>query len=491
MRKHLQWILFCLALASWPSALGFDFSDVQALAKERAARPYREPEHPLPPALADLKYEAYQRISFKGSNALWFDDSLPFRVEFFHRGNFHVNRVALNEITDGKSAEIPFQKSFFDYGTNQIEIAPDLGYAGFRVITTGKEPQEIAVFLDATYCRMIGTDQAYGTSARGLALDTGLDGKEEFPLFDQFWISRPNPTDKQLTIFALMDSPSAAGAYRYVITPGSDTVAVVTATLIQRKPVKAFGLAPLSSMFLHGKNGRPLWQDFRPEVHDSDGLLIKTGRGEWIWHPLEGGKMIRFNVFQDENPQGFGLIQRERNFEQFQDLQAFFHLRPNVWIQPRGKWGKGAVELVQLPSQIEFTDNVVAFWVPETLPALGEAFDFEYELHWTKVDPSDPQMGQVIASRVSRVRDTKNLRFVIDFGGHRMKGLSDREHLDLDLKFSPNVKFVADSVFKNGINETWRVVVEIQEPSEAADLRAYLKRNEKQTTETWTFTWQP
>ncbi|HTH47338.1 MAG TPA: glucan biosynthesis protein G [Candidatus Limnocylindria bacterium] len=489
--KQLLLVGFLLALAGPPSARGFDFTDVQALAKERAARAYQPPDHPLPRSLADLKYEAYQKITFKASNALWFNDSLPFRIEFFHRGHFHVNRPALNEIVDGRSAEIPFRAEFFDYQTNRIEIPSDLGFAGFRVISLAKEPREIAVFLDASYCRMTGTDQVYGTSARGLALDTGLDTPEEFPLFEQFWLCRPGPNDQALTIYALMDSPSVAGAYRYVITPGADTLALVTATVIQRKSVRKFGIAPLSSMFLHGKNGRPPWQDFRPEVHDSDGLLIRTGKAEWIWHSLEAGKMIRFNSFQDENPQGFGLIQRERNFEQFQDLQAYFQARPNVWVQPRGKWGKGALELVQLPSQIEFTDNVAAFWVPDTLPPLGEAFDFEYELHWTKTDPSDPQQGQVIATRVSRVPDTRNLRFVIDFGGPWFRGLSSREQLALDLKYSSNVKFVADSIFKNEINGTWRAVIEIVEPEAAADLRAFLKRKERPATETWTFTWQP
>lgn len=491
MRSILRLLLLFVVLTLSSVGRAFDFSDVQALAKERASRPYQAPDHPLPRALADLKYEAYQKITFKSSNALWLNDDLPFRVEFFHRGNFHVNRASLNEIADGRSAEIPFREAYFDYNTNRIEIAPDLGYAGFRIVSAGENPREVAVFLDATYSRMIGLGQTYGTSARGLALDTGLQGTEEFPVFEQFWIGRPNKGDKQLTVFALMDSPSAAGAYRYVITPGPDTVAVVTATVIQRKSVRKFGLAPLSSMFLHGKNGRPAWQDFRPEVHDSDGLLMQTRRGEWIWHPLEAGKMIRFNAFQDENPRGFGLIQRERNFEQFQDLQADFQGRPNVWIQPRGKWGRGAVELVQLPSQIEFTDNVAAFWVPETLPAPGEAIDFEYEQRWTKADPSDAQLGQVIATRVSRVPDTKNLRFVIDYGGRMMKGLSAREKLALDLKYGPNVKFVADSIFKNGINETWRTVVEIVEPAEAADLRVFLMRDERPVTETWTFTWQP
>jgi glucans biosynthesis protein len=244
-------------------------------------------------------------------------------------------------------------------------------------------------------------------------------------------------------------------------------------------------------MFLHGKNGRPFWHDFRPEVHDSDGLLIHTGAKEWIWHPLEAGKMMRVNAFADEDPKGFGLIQRERNFEQYQDLVATFQARPNAWIRPRGKWGKGAVELIQLNSLIEFADNVVAFWVPHQLPTPGQPIAFEYEMEWTLDDPLPPAFGKVIASRVSRVPDTKNLRFVIDFGGRAVERISGVEHLSFELKCSDNVKFIADSIRKNGINQTWRLVLEIVEPDKAADLSAFLVKDGRPITEKWTFTWQP
>lgn len=300
-----------------------------------------------------------------------------------------------------------------------------------------------------------------------------------------------------MTLFALMDSPSVTGAFQFIIRPGTSTVTSVKTTLFSRKPVERFGIAPLTSMFLHGENGHPVFSDFRPEVHDADGLLIETGQGEWIWHPLETGKMMRVNAFQDENPKGFGLMQRDRNFEDYQDLVARFQSRPNVWITPLGKWGKGAVELVQLPSSIEFSDNIVAFWVPANQPKTGQPVDLQYGIHWTKSEAGPAALGHVRSTRIGRVvedppLDPPHLRFVIDFGGESIESLPASVQLQAEIHYGPEAKFVADSIVKNEVNGTWRLVIEIIEPlHQAVDLRARLKRQEKPVTETWTFTWQP
>jgi glucans biosynthesis protein len=249
-------------------------------------------------------------------------------------------------------------------------------------------------------------------------------------------------------------------------------------------------------MFLHGKNGRTQNTDFRPEVHDSDGLLIHNGRDEWIWHSLEAGRMLRINAFSDENPRGFGLIQRERRFDEYQDLVAHFEKRPSVWVLPRGAWGKGSVQLVQIPSDREFQDNIVAFWVPESAPKPGVPLSLEYELHWTKEDHFNRELGQVRATRIGRVvvdppKNPANLRFVIDFGGAAVESLSNREILTAEVTYGKDVKFVADSVYKNEVDQTWRLVIEIADPGKAADLTALLKYHDRPITETWTYTWQP
>ena len=339
---------------------------------------------------------------------------------------------------------------------------------------------------------MIGRGQNYGTSARGLALNTVANEPEEFPAFQQFWVRRPEWKDRELTAYALMDSPSVAGAYRFVIRPGTTTVAVVKAALFPRRAVKEFGIAPLTSMFLYGKNGHPPFFDFRPEVHDADGLLMQTGRGEWIWRPLEGGKMKQVDTFQDEGPRGFGLMQRERDFERYQDLAARYQSRPSVWVQPVGNWGKGSVELVQLASDDEAFDNVVAFWRPAAPPPPGHALEVDYELHWTTHDPSPSALGHVQATRIGRMnRVSQRFRFVVEFGGAAVESLPRQEPLTAHVEYGVAAGAVRHDVFKNEYNQSWRLVIEMAEPRQALNLRARLERSGRPITETWDYCWQP
>ena len=115
---------------------------------------------------------------------------------------------------------IRFVQDFFDYGGLNIqnEIPANTGYAGFRVLYQLNETNqwdELGAFLGASYFRLLGKDQRYGQSARGLALDCGeMDRPEEFPIFTDWWLGKPQPDDKELTLFALLDSVSCTGAYR-------------------------------------------------------------------------------------------------------------------------------------------------------------------------------------------------------------------------------------------------------------------------------------
>jgi periplasmic glucans biosynthesis protein len=478
------------------SVAAFDFNDVRALAVARAARSYEPRTNRVPDTLSQLSYEQHRAIGFVHEKAIWRKDGLPFGLEFFHPGYAAKDHVLVHEINGDKIQSILFETAFFDYGTNHYEIPPDLGFAGFRIVQFKKEFGEVAAFAGASYFRMIGSDQAFGTSARGLALNTVMPEGEEFPAFEQFWIRRPGKNSREITVYALLDSPSAAGAYQFIIRPGVETVATVKASIFPRRAVKRFGLAPLTSMFLHGDNGRPIFADFRPEVHDADGLLIHSGRGEWIWHPLEAGKMMRANVFADENPRGFGLMQRDRDFEHYQDVVAQFERRPSVWVRPLGKWGRGAVELVQLPSDKEFTDNTVAFWVPSEAPKPGVPVELEYEIHWTTADATPKSLGRARATRIGRAivepaDGPQNLRFVIDFAEGGLESLSDKSKLTAKIHYGEGVRAVTDNLFKNKENGTWRLVIEIADPGKAADLKACLMRNGGPVTETWTFTWQP
>jgi len=489
---QLIWLLIILPLV----ANAFEFNDVRNRARDLSSQPYQLPDQHRLDVLTNLTYEQYQRVSFRGEKAFWRDEKLPFQLEFFHPGYRHQQVVGINEIGTFGVRKIEFRREYFRYPTNQIELPNNMGFAGFRIVHPRKDFGELAVFLDASYFRMIGKGQIYGTSGRGLALNTSKMADEEFPVFREFWVRKPKRSDDEITLYALLDSPSVAGAYEFVVRPDVDTVTTVRAAFFPRQEVKEFGIAPLTSMFLHGEGGPPPVLDFRPEVHDADGLLIHNFRNEWIWRPLEAGKMLRVNAYFDEALHGFGLIQRDRNYDHFQDPVARFEKRTSAWVRPIGDWGKGAIELVQLPSNIEYADNVVAFWVPSTPPAPGRGLDLMYELHWTHEDPSPRELASVQATRIGLVgvdppRDPRALRFIIDFGGKAMDTLKQNEKLVAETWYGDGAKKLNEAVIRNDINQTWRLALEIEEPKKALDMRAFLKHRGKPITEVWTFTWQP
>ena len=493
-----KWLLLlpAVSLLVDTQAAVFDFGTVRQQATALAAAPFEGSTNALPAALAELSYEQYQAIHFDASKALWRAEGLPFWIEFFLPGQFHKQTLDFHELNGPDTRAIPFRPEAFLGYTNRSALESARGYAGFRVLDARHGFAEIAVFLDASYYRMVGTGQGYGASARAVALNTSVGHDEEFPAFREFWLQRPRKGDRELTIYGLLDSPSVAGAVRITIRPGRDTVAQVKASFFPRQTVKEFGLAPITSMFLQGKNGGTPLRDFRPEVHDSDGLLIHNGRDEWIWQPLALARMIRVNAFSDQDPRGFGLLQRERRFDSFQDLVARFQDRPSVWIRPLGKWGQGAVELIQLPTDTEFLDNITVFWVPARPTEPGSALDLDYEVVWTRDEPLPRKLGHVTASRIGRVvveppKEHPHLRLVVDFGGEAVESLPAGVKLDAAVEYGKDVEFITDNLVKNPINQTWRLVIEIADPGKAVDLRASLKRQGQPVTETWTFTWQP
>jgi glucans biosynthesis protein len=288
--KRIACLVAFLALAGAAHAFGFE--DVAKRAAALAAQSYKPPRTELPKAIKDLSYDQYRDIRFKPARSLWRSANLPFEVQLFHPGLYYDHPVRIYELVGGTAREVRFDPELFDYGKNQIDPATlrNIGFAGFRVhmaLNTPKYKDEVLVFQGASYFRALGKDQRYGLSARGLAIDTALASGEEFPRFTEFWIERPDARAKEITIYALLDSQSVAGAYRFVVRPGDETVTLVKERLFLRKNVAKLGIAPLTSMFFFGENTpRPPARDYRPEVHDSDILLIHSGTGEWITRPL-------------------------------------------------------------------------------------------------------------------------------------------------------------------------------------------------------------
>ena len=387
--------------------------------------------------MAKLGYDQYQSIRFRSDHALWADAGLAFRLQFFHVGRNFTEPVHLYEVIDGQSREILYDPAMFEWDKSGVDpsvMKDRAGFAGFRVQFVTDWRDDVAAFLGASYFRAVGGDtRQYGLSARALAVDTAFPRPEEFPRFTSFWFERPAKDAGVLTLYALLDSPSIAGALRMQISPGGTQIMNIDSALYPRKPIERIGIAPLTSMFFYGENDRRAANDWRPEIHDSDGLSMWTGAGEWIWRPLVNPAQLHLNSYFDDNPRGFGLLQRDRDFDHYQDDGVYYDRRPSLWVEPKpgpnGGWGKGAVQLVEIPTVDETFDNIVAFWNPLDKPKPGQELLFGYRLYWGKKMPYSSPLGQTLATRtgiggtVGVKRQYYSWHFAVDFTGGELGAL--------------------------------------------------------------------
>jgi glucans biosynthesis protein len=489
------------ALAARGAGPAFGLDQVAERARVVASLPFEDPRGQIPRWLLDVSYDAWRKIRFRPEMAVWKERRIPFTLQFFHPGLYYDRRVVIHEVDASGVHPIPFSPERFDYADNEFasRVPQDLGYAGFRLHYPLNKPEyqdELIVFLGASYFRALGRGLGYGLSARGLAIDTALPRGEEFPYFREFWLVRPSAGSREITIYALLDSESVAGAYRFVVTPGDQTKVAVTLRLYFRRPVEKLGIAPLTSMFLRGENSMDDLRDFRPETHDSDGLLIASGTGEWIWRVLENPARLNVSSFALDQTRGFGLLQRDRDFDHFQDLEARQDARPSVWVAPEGDWGAGRVELVQIPTRSEVNDNITTYWVPnQASPPAGQPLSFAYQLTWYGEDAKWPPAGRAIATRRDRGTHDDGYRFVVDFDG---KGLRELPR-DAVLQGVVSVgtrdgqgELIEQQVIPNTVTGGWRLVFQVRPTGgNPLELRAFLRRGEDVLTETWSYLLEP
>jgi glucans biosynthesis protein len=476
----------------------FNFADVHRRAAVLAAQPFEENKKDLPAFVRDLNYDQYQDIRFRAEKGLWRDEKLPFDVQFAPLGFLFLWPIKINVVENGEVKPIAYSNDYFDYGRNKVppDLPNDLGFAGLRLLYPLHQDgryDEVAVFLGASYFRAVGQNQGYGISARGLAIDTGLPKTEEFPFFREFWLEKPARDATELTVYALLDSQSAAGAYRFVIKPGLATVIEVKAHVFMRNKVQKLAIAPLTSMFFHGELTDRFMDDFRPEVHDSDGLLLATGSGEWLWRPVVNPRRLQVSSFQDTNPKGFGLLQRDRDFNDYQDLESLYQKRPSVWVEPLGEWGKGVVQLIEIPSNAEKYDNIVAFWVPDLAAEGGQNFSFDYRLNFELSSETRPPGGRTLATRIGAGGvgdlDASKRRLVIDFGGGNLDKLPGDAPVEAVVNTSAG-QVINTVVQKNPFTNGWRLSFELlPESADSITLRCYLKLGADVLTETWSYQW--
>ncbi len=472
----------------------FTFDQVTAMAQQLAGQPYKD----VPAIEGDmhnLSYYHYRALRARSDRALWGGTKSLFHVEFFPAGFIYDKPVKIGLVDNGKVSPVSISADEFDFSDTGLKTPPkDLALAGFKLtypLNRKDKFDEIGAFLGASYFRVIGRGQVYGASARGLAIDTATAKPEEFPTFRQFWIMKPGDGKSTITVWALLDSPSATGAYSFSIVPGKRTVVDCHAVLFMRNDVGLLGIAPLTSMFFAGKASPPR-DDYRPEIHDSDGLFLSTGKGEEIWRPLQNPTALAVSSFTDTNPKGFGLLQRERDFNQYQDSAAKLERRPSLWVEPKAGWGDGEVRLVEIPSKAETNDNIVAFWVSKWPAKKGERKEYDYRLSALDDEAALSSQARVVATRQGAVwNETGVRRFVIEFQGGKLAALP------ADQKVEANVSLSSGKLRRSHVEalpgqKAWRLFLEV-EPQEkkAVDMRAFLTLKDQRVSETWSQVWQP
>lgn len=487
------------------------FQSIESRAKDLANKPYVAPDkNALPKWMQDLTYDQYRDIRFNPDQALWMADKLPFRAMLFHPGYNFRTPVMLNEFTSTHTQRIRLAEAFFNYGPlvkNHEDLPSDGGFAGFRLhapLNSESYYDELVSFQGDSYFRALGKGQHYGISARGLAIDTGAEGvEEEFPRFREFWLRKPEANDKAATVFALLDSPSYSGAYTFKIEPGDDTTVHVNAVLFARKEVKRLGIAAMSSMFWFGENSRRRFDDFRPEVHDSDGLAIRMSTGERLWRPISNdtGK-VEFSFFAMDKCDGFGLLQRDRRFSAYEDGEASYHQRPSLWIEPTSDWGAGSVMLMEIPTTNESADNTVALWEPKEVPKAGDRVEFSYKQHWTMSEDPAVAGGRVVATRTGLHDWQPEQRTIaVEFAGGALEKPDEKDPTAAVQAVGPN----SDRVKIQGVTVQklpegrWRVGFQIAPSAEGGkladigpvELRCSLRRGEAFLTETWAYRINP
>lgn len=486
-------------------AAPFSFDRLSKRMKALAGENYQAPDPELPEAIAELNYDQHRAIRFRPDHAVW-KGKAPFELQAFHLGWLFKMPVRLHVVSGGAERELVFTGRDFEYrkplDPEKFKAVAMPGVAGFRVHYPLNRPDvmdELVAFLGASYFRALGRGNVYGLSARGIAVNTATGAQEEFPRFTDFYLIRPDEHAKQLTVYAALQGESLTGAFEFRITPGETTVMDVTARLYMRKTVERLGIAPMTSMFLFAGNSPCVFDDYRPQVHDSDGLKIVSHGGEEVWRSLNNPSKLATSFFAEKDPRALGLFQRERDFDHYQDAGAAYERRPSLLVEPLNDWGKGTVALIEIPTELEINDNVVAFWIPDAEPEAGQSLEFAYRLTWGAIGEPTGALARVSALRsgaggVSGTRrkpqNSALRKFVIDFEGDVLADLAADSAVQANVTASHG-KIMHSTVSRIEADGAWRVVIDYApDDGTPVEFTAYLTRNGKRISETWHYQWR-
>lgn len=483
----------------------FSFDGLKATAQRMAREPYADPTRPAPEIVSKIDYEAWGKIKFDMNHALFADGPGRFPISFFHLGMFFQKAVEMNVVVADKAREIIYDQSYFDMLADSVakKLPQGAGFAGLRVQEARDgaldwRKNDWVAFLGADYFRTIGELHQYGLSARAVALDVAVAGKpEEFPDFTKFYIDQAE-TDTSLTIYALLEGPSIVGACRFVLSRGKGVIMDIEQSFFLRADIDRFGLSPLTSMYWFSETKKDTGADWRPEVHDSDGLSVWAGSGERFWRPLNNAPRIMTSSFADDSPRGFGLVQRDRSFDHYQD-GVFYDRRPSLWVEPLGPWGKGAIQLVEIPTDDEIHDNIVAMWVPEKAATAGSEVKLSYRLYWTADEPFPTELARCVATRLGnggqpgQPRPKGVRKFMVEFKGPPLEALPFGVKPEAVLWASRGTfSYVFTEAVPDDVPGHWRAQFDLTVAgSDPVEMRLFLRAGEKILSETWLYQYHP
>jgi len=492
----------------------FSFDSLVERARKLATQPYKAPYKAMPEVVSRIDYDVHGKIKWRSELSLFADASTPnsFPVTFFHVGQFFPKAIKMHELREGQAREILYDPEYFDMPADSIarKLPADAGFAGFqfkesRARADWKTQDWVAV-LGASYFRTIGPLNQYGLSARGIALNTTAKTPEEFPDFTEFYLEPSKSAHDPQIIYALLDGPSVTGAYRIACHRTVGVVTEVENALFFRKDVEQLGIAPLTSMYWFGENDRQYRFDWRPEVHDSDGLAIWNGNGERIWRPLNNPSRVVTSSFQDKGPKGFGLLQRDRCYDHYLD-GINYDKRASAWIEPLSDFGEGSVKLIEIPTDDEIHDNIVSFFTPSAPVKAGSALRYKYKIHWLADQPNPAtNVARVVATRIGRggepgkPRQPRGIaKFVLEFAGKPLDSLPNTDKVTADIwsssgKTTPQPWRPDVFVEQVGSTKRWRVQFDLSYTgNDPIELRVFLKKGPDNAalTETWLYQFEP
>jgi periplasmic glucans biosynthesis protein len=491
----------------------FSYDALIKEAQASATRPYQPARRPPEAVLNRIDYDAWGKIKFDTAVALFRDGPGMYPVTFFHLGRYFQTPVRMFVLSSSASPtparEILYDPSYFTMPANSParELPHGVGFAGFRFQESRLGDQQKldwrtndwVAFLGAAYFRAIGELFQYGLSARGIALDVALaERAEEFPSFSRCYFVPPDEGSHTVTVYAALEGPSIAGAYRFIMQRDKAVLMDIDARLFLRRDVTRFGIAPMTSMYWYSETIKPTGIDWRPEVHDSDGLALWTGSGERIWRPLNNPARISASAFADHSPRGFGLLQRDRIFDHYLD-GVRYDRRPSLWVEPLDDWGEGAVELIEFPTDDEIHDNIVAMWVPKQAAKAGSDFTLRYRLTWSADEPHPTKLARVVATRLGRggepgqPRPKDETRFVVEFLGGPLTTLPFGVKPDAVVSAS-NGTFsnVFTEAVPDGVPGHWRAEFDFAAAgSDVVDMRLFLRAGDRAMSETWLYQFHP